>query len=88
VLIGKEHPRLQRSLPARMLWSFTLLFLLPPVVCKAAMRCPETDTFPVPHEWYQSGGLIIGGIASQFYYSIIEERFIENPSQNLFDNNP
>ncbi|XP_060137366.1 vomeronasal type-2 receptor 26-like [Zootoca vivipara] len=52
------------------------------------MRCPETETFPVPHEWYQSGGLIIGGIASQFYYSIIEDLFKENPSQNLFDDNP
>ncbi|XP_060137365.1 vomeronasal type-2 receptor 26-like [Zootoca vivipara] len=52
------------------------------------MRCPETETFPVPHEWYQSGGLIIGGIASQFYYCIIEDLFKENPSQNLFDDNP
>ncbi|XP_053216428.1 vomeronasal type-2 receptor 26-like [Podarcis raffonei] len=52
------------------------------------MRCPETDTFPVPHEWYQSGGLIIGGIASQFYYSFLEDFFKDNPSQNLFDDNP
>uniref|UniRef100_UPI0010A09990 vomeronasal type-2 receptor 26-like n=1 Tax=Podarcis muralis TaxID=64176 RepID=UPI0010A09990 len=49
------------------------------------MRCLGTDTFPVPHEWYQSGGLIIGGIASQFYYSFFEDFFKDNPSQNLFD---
>ncbi|XP_053216426.1 vomeronasal type-2 receptor 26-like [Podarcis raffonei] len=52
------------------------------------MRCPGIDTFPVPHECYQSGSLIIGGIASQFYYPIIEDLFKENPSQNLFDDNP
>ncbi|XP_060137349.1 vomeronasal type-2 receptor 26-like [Zootoca vivipara] len=43
-----------------------------------------SDPFPLPHEWYQPGGLIIGGIASQLYYVFYEVFFKEHPSQNLF----
>nr|XP_034957702.1 vomeronasal type-2 receptor 26-like [Zootoca vivipara] len=43
-----------------------------------------SDPFPLPHEWYQPGGLIIGGIASQLYYVFYEVFFKEHPSKNLF----
>ncbi|XP_077773965.1 vomeronasal type-2 receptor 26-like [Podarcis muralis] len=48
------------------------------------LSCPPSDPFPVPHEWYQPGGLIIGGIASQLIYVFYEVFFKEHPSQNLF----
>nr|XP_028560713.1 vomeronasal type-2 receptor 26-like [Podarcis muralis] len=47
-------------------------------------RCPTSDPFPVPHEWYQPGGLIIGGISSQIFYAFYEVFFREQPSQNMF----
>ncbi|XP_053216418.1 vomeronasal type-2 receptor 26-like [Podarcis raffonei] len=47
-------------------------------------RCPTSDPFPVPHEWYQPGGLIIGGISSQIFYVFYEVFFREQPSENMF----
>nr|XP_028560701.1 vomeronasal type-2 receptor 26-like [Podarcis muralis] len=41
--------------------------------------------FPAPHQWYQPGGFIIGGIASQIFYVFYEVFFKEQPSQNMFD---
>ncbi|XP_077773958.1 vomeronasal type-2 receptor 26-like [Podarcis muralis] len=41
--------------------------------------------FPAPHQWYQPGGFIIGGIASQIFYVFYEVFFKEHPSQNMFD---
>ncbi|XP_053216414.1 vomeronasal type-2 receptor 26-like [Podarcis raffonei] len=56
-----------------------------PGLCNADMtRCPTSDPFPVPHEWYQPGGLIIGGISSQIFYTFDEVSFREQPSQNMF----
>ncbi|XP_033026241.1 vomeronasal type-2 receptor 26-like [Lacerta agilis] len=43
------------------------------------------NPFPAPHQWYQPGGLIIGGIASQIFYVFYEVSFKEHPSQNMFD---
>nr|XP_034957707.1 vomeronasal type-2 receptor 26-like [Zootoca vivipara] len=48
-------------------------------------RCPRSKPFPVPHEWYQPGDLIIGGIVSQNCYVFFDVFFKEHPSQNLFD---
>uniref|UniRef100_A0A670K379 G-protein coupled receptors family 3 profile domain-containing protein n=1 Tax=Podarcis muralis TaxID=64176 RepID=A0A670K379_PODMU len=46
-----------------MLW-LLMLSLLPPAVCKVdTLRCPMNYPFPAPHQWYQPGGFIIGGIA-------------------------
>ncbi|XP_062993246.1 vomeronasal type-2 receptor 26-like [Elgaria multicarinata webbii] len=56
------------------------LLLLPYVV-----KCPENDPLPIPHEWYQPGGLIIGGIASQMFYAFDELSFKKHPSQGLFE---
>ncbi|XP_070810112.1 vomeronasal type-2 receptor 26-like [Pituophis catenifer annectens] len=44
------------------------------------LSCPESDAFLVPHEWYQPGDLIIGGMASHFLYHSIESKFKENPA--------
>ncbi|XP_077773976.1 vomeronasal type-2 receptor 26-like [Podarcis muralis] len=50
----------------------------------ASMACPTNEPVPVPHEWHQPGGLIIGGIASQIIYHSLEIDFKEPPSQKLF----
>ncbi|XP_062993247.1 vomeronasal type-2 receptor 26-like [Elgaria multicarinata webbii] len=49
------------------------------------VKCPENDPLPIPHEWYQPGGLIIGGIASQMFYDFDELSFKKHPSQGLFE---
>ncbi|XP_025032849.1 vomeronasal type-2 receptor 26-like [Python bivittatus] len=43
-----------------------------------------TDPFPIPHEWYQPGDLLIGGVASQNVYAFSEHLFHEHPSQELY----
>ncbi|XP_032092480.1 vomeronasal type-2 receptor 26-like [Thamnophis elegans] len=57
-----------------------------------ALKCPEVDAFPVPHEWYQPGEVLIGGMASQIIYAFSEHLFYEHPSQELYEfsdyNNP
>ncbi|XP_053117093.1 vomeronasal type-2 receptor 26-like [Hemicordylus capensis] len=45
-----------------------------------AIKCPENDPLPVPHEWYQPGNLLIGGISSQIIYIF---SFKKHPSQDL-----
>ncbi|XP_061446423.1 vomeronasal type-2 receptor 26-like [Rhineura floridana] len=63
-----------------------VLLLLPSFVCKvSAMKCPAGDPIPVPHEWYQPGDLLIGGIASQIINHFPEVSFQEQLSQELFD---
>nr|XP_020671229.1 vomeronasal type-2 receptor 26-like [Pogona vitticeps] len=56
-------------------------------VCKEGktMSCSVKDPLPVPHEWYQPGGLLIGGILTQIIYVFHERSFEEQPSRNLFD---
>ncbi|XP_062993245.1 vomeronasal type-2 receptor 26-like [Elgaria multicarinata webbii] len=43
------------------------------------------DPLPIPHEWYQPGGLIIGGIASQIFYTFDKLSFKKHPSQGFFE---
>ncbi|XP_033024010.1 vomeronasal type-2 receptor 26-like [Lacerta agilis] len=63
-----------------------LLLLLPPIVCQVdIMRCLGDDPLPVPHDFYQAGGLRIGGIVSQNSYLFNEVSFQEHPSQTIFD---
>ncbi|XP_053216318.1 vomeronasal type-2 receptor 26-like [Podarcis raffonei] len=63
-----------------------LLLLLPHTMCKGRrMKCLAVDPIPVPHEWYQAGDLLIGGIASHITYYFKELLFMEHPSQDLFD---
>ncbi|XP_033026232.1 vomeronasal type-2 receptor 26-like [Lacerta agilis] len=57
-----------------------------PVVYKAdSVQCAMKDPFPVPHEWYQPGDFIIGGISSQLFYVFYEVYFREHPSRDVFD---
>ncbi|XP_058036721.1 vomeronasal type-2 receptor 26-like [Ahaetulla prasina] len=49
-----------------------------------ALKCPEVDPFPVPHEWYQPGDLLIGGMASQIIYAFREHSFYQHPFQELY----
>ncbi|XP_053216409.1 vomeronasal type-2 receptor 26-like [Podarcis raffonei] len=49
------------------------------------MKCPIQNPFPIPHEWYQPGDFIIGGIASQICYTFYEEFFKVHPSENMFE---
>nr|XP_034957704.1 vomeronasal type-2 receptor 26-like [Zootoca vivipara] len=69
-----------------MLLLLMFLFLIPPLSDTSnTMRCPVNDPIHVPHEWYQPGDLIIGGITSHIYYIFYEAFFKEHPKQNLFD---
>ncbi|XP_058036724.1 extracellular calcium-sensing receptor-like [Ahaetulla prasina] len=56
---------------------FLLVFLMNKVV---TLSCPASDAFLVPHEWYQPGGLIIGGMVSHIVYHFYEIDFKEHPS--------
>lgn len=62
-----------------------LLILWPPVVARASAitGCPASSPLPVPHEWYQPGNLVIGGIASQIIYIFHQVSFTKHPSQEL-----
>ncbi|XP_058036644.1 vomeronasal type-2 receptor 26-like [Ahaetulla prasina] len=58
-----------------------MLFLLMLLVQKAvALSCPASDAFPIPHEWYQPGDLIVGGMVSQIIQSFLKIKFKEHPS--------
>ncbi|KAM3821288.1 vomeronasal type-2 receptor 26-like [Vipera latastei] len=56
---------------------FFLVFLVHKVV---TLRCPVSDAFLVPHEWYQPGDFIIGGMASHMGYHRFLIKFNENPA--------
>ncbi|XP_053216433.1 vomeronasal type-2 receptor 26-like [Podarcis raffonei] len=59
-----------------------LLLLLSHMVCKAnTITCPRSDALPVPHEWYQPEGLIIGGITSQILFLSYKVSFQVHPSE-------
>ncbi|XP_077773986.1 vomeronasal type-2 receptor 26-like [Podarcis muralis] len=69
-----------------MLCVIVWLILLLLMVCEVnAVRCPPSDPLPVPHEWYQPGGLIIGGMTSHTYYVNTKVDFKKHPSLNVFD---
>lgn len=50
-----------------------------------ALQCSAKDPLPVPHEWYQPGDFLIGGIVSQILYPFYIMDFKEQPSVGLFD---
>ncbi|XP_032092327.1 vomeronasal type-2 receptor 26-like [Thamnophis elegans] len=63
-----------------------MLFLLILWVQKAVtLSCPASDAFPVPHEWYQPGDLIVGGMVSQIIRHFFEIEFKEHPSLKPYD---
>ncbi|KAG8140921.1 hypothetical protein E2320_003539 [Naja naja] len=44
-------------------WAVDVLFFLVfPVIKVNTLNCPEVDPFPILHEWYQPGDLLIGGL--------------------------
>ncbi|XP_070810134.1 vomeronasal type-2 receptor 26-like [Pituophis catenifer annectens] len=59
-----------------------LVFLVKKIV---TLSCPASDAFLVPHEWYQPGDLVIGGIVSLTYYNIYEINFKEHPYIASYD---
>ncbi|XP_062993211.1 vomeronasal type-2 receptor 26-like [Elgaria multicarinata webbii] len=62
-----------------------LQILLPTMLCTAdTMQCSLNDPLPAPHEWYEQGRILIGGISSQFNYVFNEVLFEEQPSQKQF----
>ncbi|KAG8140938.1 hypothetical protein E2320_003575 [Naja naja] len=73
------RPLLEDFLAADVL--FILMF---PVIKVNALKCPEADPIPIPHEWLQRGDLLIGGIASQHLYGFSEHTFNAQPSQDLY----
>lgn len=77
---------MERRQAAWMWWLLVFLFLLFPTMGKVdTMKCPIQNPFPIPHEWYQPGDFIIGGIASQICYTFYEEFFKVHPSENMFE---
>ncbi|XP_058036483.1 extracellular calcium-sensing receptor-like [Ahaetulla prasina] len=63
-----------------------ILSLLMLLVQKAVtLSCPVSDAFPIPHEWYQPGDLIVGGMVSQIIHSFFEIEFKEHPSLIPYD---
>ncbi|XP_060544487.1 vomeronasal type-2 receptor 26-like [Pantherophis guttatus] len=61
---------------------FLVMFLVHKVV---TLKCPASDAFFIPHEWYQPGDFIIGGMASHFTYHLYEIKFSENPSKKPYE---
>ncbi|XP_058036680.1 extracellular calcium-sensing receptor-like [Ahaetulla prasina] len=59
-----------------------LVFLVKKIV---TLSCPASDAFLVPHEWYQPGDLIVGGIVSHTYYNLHEINFKEYPYITSYD---
>ncbi|KAK9398141.1 type-2 vomeronasal receptor [Crotalus adamanteus] len=57
-----------------------MFFLISLVHKVVTLRCPASDAFNVPHEWYQHGDFIIGLMASHMGYHLYEIKFSENPS--------
>ncbi|KAG8140924.1 hypothetical protein E2320_003536 [Naja naja] len=55
---------------------FLLMFLVDKI---GTLSCPATDAFLVPHEWYQPGDFIIGGMMSHIVYHFLQSKFNENP---------
>nr|XP_034957010.1 vomeronasal type-2 receptor 26-like [Zootoca vivipara] len=63
-----------------------LLVLLCHTVCKTHINCSIfDDPQPIPHNFYQPGDLLIGGIVSQVLYFYNNLSFIEQPGQVLIN---
>ncbi|XP_054836290.1 vomeronasal type-2 receptor 26-like [Eublepharis macularius] len=55
------------------------------MACKIDEKACTIKEIPIPHEWYQTGDLIIGGMASQFSYHVHKLKFDKYISQELFE---
>ncbi|XP_054850484.1 vomeronasal type-2 receptor 26-like [Eublepharis macularius] len=63
-----------------MLVLIVLQLIFTPIVCK----CLDSDPLHVPHEWYQSGDILISGIMSQMFYIAFKHSFKRHPSKEFF----
>ncbi|XP_039225296.1 vomeronasal type-2 receptor 26-like [Crotalus tigris] len=61
---------------------YFLIFLVYKV---ATLKCPASNAFLVPHDWYQPGDFIIGGIASHILYHFLEMKFNEHTARRPND---
>ncbi|XP_026547188.1 vomeronasal type-2 receptor 26-like [Notechis scutatus] len=61
---------------------FFLMLLMDKV---GTLSCPASDAFLVPHEWYQPGDFIVGGMVSHIVYHFYEMKFKEHPAITLYD---
>ncbi|XP_053120150.1 vomeronasal type-2 receptor 26-like [Hemicordylus capensis] len=65
----------------------TIISLLLPllhVVNKAqTFKCTGMKPVDIPHEWYQPGEILIGGITTHIHYLIPKLRFKEHPSREI-----
>ncbi|XP_077169303.1 vomeronasal type-2 receptor 26-like [Paroedura picta] len=72
-----------------MLLVLMLLVLVLPyhiVSQKSSINCSiNDDPFPIPHNFYQPGDLLIGGIASQVVYFNNPPSFLEHPAHMVLD---
>ncbi|KAK9398179.1 type-2 vomeronasal receptor [Crotalus adamanteus] len=59
-----------------------LVFLMHKAV---TLSCPASNAFPVPHDWYQPGDLVIGGMMSHLNYHFYQTLFKQHPFLNLYD---
>lgn len=65
---------------ALFLWLLLFLLPLPQIEDKEfGLMCNFRDPLQIPHEYYQPGDLIIGGIVSQLSSNLASILFNENP---------
>ncbi|XP_060540847.1 vomeronasal type-2 receptor 26-like [Pantherophis guttatus] len=64
-----------------MLWGFVLIT----VGRTGGLKCRLSNVLHVPHEWYQPGDFLIGGLISQIIYGFRELSFDDEPSQRQFE---
>ncbi|XP_033024665.1 vomeronasal type-2 receptor 26-like [Lacerta agilis] len=64
-----------------------LLVMLCHTACKThSINCSiYDDPHPIPHEFYQSGDFVIGGIVSQVYFLYNNISFLEQPAKALIE---
>uniref|UniRef100_A0A670J0F2 G-protein coupled receptors family 3 profile domain-containing protein n=1 Tax=Podarcis muralis TaxID=64176 RepID=A0A670J0F2_PODMU len=55
----------------------SILSFLPRAMCKHNNRCTTNHSLRIPHEFYQPGDFIIGGLASHIFGSFAKEDFRE-----------
>ncbi|KAG8140877.1 hypothetical protein E2320_003520, partial [Naja naja] len=80
--------------PSRVMWHqmfvLTILTLLPSYGRTKAntKKCSSKESFLVPHEWYQPGKFLIGGIVSHILNVYFQYTFDDAPSKKLNDELP
>ncbi|XP_032092501.1 vomeronasal type-2 receptor 26-like [Thamnophis elegans] len=62
--------------------SFLLILLVQKAV---TLSCPACDAFPVLHEWYQPGHLIVGGMVSHIIHNVFGIEFKEHRTLKPYD---